>query len=317
MMGGTIVAESTPNVGSKFTVTLPLKLPNIKGKENQRENLYHSVRSSNQSLDNLLEEACEASVAGPTTKVLIIDDDSNVHEIIKHSLKKYDFNVHSAFSGKEGLAFLDSADIDLIVLDIFMPDIDGWHVLQEIKSNRRTAHIPVILYTIDSDKTRGFSLGASDFLIKPISNNRLLEVIKKHSLHKSDIRILSIDDDEGSQKLIRAYLKETNWTLVTAFSANDALKLLAKDESFSVILLDLIMPNMNGFEFIEHINFQNKYCNIPIIVISAKDLSVEERDLLMSHSSCIMKKGMYDKSTLINRINAALADTSLEQTNKQ
>jgi CheY-like chemotaxis protein len=239
------------------------------------------------------------------TQLLLIDDDEAVHNILRHQLSRHGYRIHSAMSGREGLEKTLEEQFDVIVLDILMPEMDGWQVLQKLKAEARTMSIPIVLYTIVADKEKGYALGADDYLVKPISKSKLLETLKNYRRSSSN-KILLIDDDQHTRELVDAYLTDMDYQLIKAENGREGLDALQREQGTMIILLDLIMPVMNGFEFIDEVRKHPEFAKIPIIVISAHDLSNKERSLLLQHTQLIIKKGEYSRQELINNIETIL-----------
>ncbi len=299
MLNGTISVTSQEGKGSEFVVTLPVE--------------YEVAYALNPDQDVLTERQIQASgqpagqeVAGCHTPILLIDDDPDVHDLLSHSLGKNGFQIRSAYSGEEGLALIREQRPAVIVLDIGMPTLNGWQVLQKVKDDPATADIPVVMYTVDSDREKGFALGAADYLLKPVRNAQLIETLQRFRVPENPHLVLSIDDDPHSQTLIRAYLRNTQWQLETAGNGRQGLEYLEQHQNVAVILLDLVMPEMNGFEFLEACRANPATAGIPVVIISARDLTPEEQTILLRHSQAIIRKGMYDRDTLVHHINTML-----------
>ena len=294
ILGGDIQVHSAVGEGSTFTVRLPVQVE-------KNWELFVGMDAVSH------EQFWSADSAMPleATRVLLIDDEEAVHNILRHQLSRHGYEVHSALSGKEGLEKAFEAPFDLVVLDIMMPEMDGWQVLQQLKADARTQSLPVVLYTIIADQEKGYALGANDYLIKPISKGKLLATLKQYrrSAHN---KVLLIDDDPRTRELIEAYLVGLDFQLLVAENGRAGLDLLHREQGAMIILLDLIMPVMNGFEFIDEVRKHPEFAKIPLIVISALDLSSNERNLLLQHTQVILKKGEYGRQELIGNIERIL-----------
>jgi len=296
MLGGDIQVESALGKGSNFTVRLPVQVEKV-------GELFPEIGavSHGQSWSAEMSEPLEQ------TQLLLIDDDEAVHNILRHQLSRHGYVIHSALSGKEGLKKACEEHFDVIVLDILMPEMDGWQVLQKLKSEPKTMNLPVVLYTIVADQEKGYALGADDYLVKPISKNKLLATLKNYR-KSSHTKVLLIDDDHSTQDLIETYLADMDFQLIMAENGREGLDILQKEQGALIILLDLIMPVMNGFEFIDEVRKHPEFAKIPIIVISAHDLSNTERNLLLQHTKVIIKKGEYSKQELLSSIQMILGN---------
>jgi adenylate cyclase len=260
MMGGDISVESELGKGSKFTITLPIKVAE------QEEAVTPAL------------PAAAARPHRPTPLddplILVVDDDQTVRDVVRRYLERGGFSVTSADGGQEGLRLARELDPAAITLDIKMPDLDGWTVLAAIKGDPTLAHIPVVLMTILDEKGRGFSLGATDYLVKPVDHDTLIRVLRQASKTSAG-HILIVDDDEIGRRSMKAALERAGWTISEADNGQSALSTL-KGARPDAILLDLMMPEMDGFEFLDEMRRVNEWRDIPVIVITARDLTAED-----------------------------------------
>jgi CheY-like chemotaxis protein len=240
--------------------------------------------------------------------VLAIDDDPAVLTLLKRYLSKLGYQVEIAASGEEGLRMARNFLPDIIILDVMMPRMDGWEVLSYLKADHKLADIPVIVLSMIEDKSMGYSLGATDYLIKPISREQLTVVLQKYqfSQHTTNRLILIIDDDAVSRDMIGRMLRKGGWKVSKADGARVALNSIQKTQP-DLILSDLQMPEMDGFEFITKL--YKTYPMIPIIVITAEDLTVEDRLRLKEcNVSAIFQKGSYDREELLAEVRRVMGD---------
>jgi hypothetical protein len=206
--------------------------------------------------------------------------------------------VVTAPGGEEGLRRARELRPDAITLDVMMPGMDGWAVLSALKADAAVADIPVIMLTIVDDKNLGYALGAADYLTKPIERDRLVAVLERH---RRDLPVLVVDDDAGLRQLLRRMLEPEGYAVVEAENGRVALERL-HDVSPSVILLDLMMPEMDGFEFVEEFRRHEAWRAIPIVVVTAKDLSHEDRERLNGHVQKILQKGTHGRDQLLAEV---------------
>lgn len=295
MLGGDIQVESTVGQGSTFTVRLPVQVEKSWELFVGMDAVSHGQFWS------------EDAGSRESSRLLLIDDEETVHNILRHQLSRHGYEVHSALSGQEGLEKAFAEPFEVVVLDIMMPEMDGWQVLHTLKTDARTQSLPVVLYTIVADQEKGYALGADDYLVKPIGKSKLLATLKRYrrSAHN---KILLIDDDPQTRELIEAYLIGLDFQLLVAENGREGLELLHREPGAMIILLDLIMPVMNGFEFIDEVRKHPEFAKIPLIVISAHDLSNKERSLLLQHTQVILKKGEYGRQELIGNIEKILGN---------
>jgi CheY-like chemotaxis protein len=192
---------------------------------------------------------------------------------------------------------------DVITLDVMMPGMDGWAVLSALKADPEVADVPVIMLTIVDDKNLGYALGAADYLTKPIDRERLVTVLKQH---RRDLPVLVVDDDAEVRQLFRRMLEPEGYTVVEAANGRIALERL-RDVSPSVVLLDLMMPEMDGFEFVAEFRRHEAWRAIPIVVVTAKDLSHEDRQRLNGYVERILQKGAYGREQLLAEVRELVA----------
>jgi PAS domain S-box-containing protein len=291
MMGGDVVVQSEPGRGSTFTIRLPAEVPDRRPGPTPAEEAGASAGAG----------------SGQGSLVLVIDDDPTVRELMCRSLKKEGFRVVGAASGDEGLLLARQVRPEAITLDVMMPGMDGWAVLAALKSDPELADIPVIMMTIVDNKNLGYALGAADYLTKPIDRDRLAAVLKKHHRDRARGTALIVEDDEASRHLVRQMLEDDGWGVVEAENGQVGLDRVAAARP-DLILLDLMMPELDGFGFASELRRHESWRSIPIVVLTAKDLTEEDRNRLNGKVDQILQKGMYTRDDLIGAVRRELAD---------
>ena len=277
MMGGDIEVASEEGKGSTFTVSLPASAPS---------------RAPEVAVDV---EAAEPGVAaGEAGTVLIVDDEPTARELMARHLRRAGFHVLEAADGRAGLEAARASRPDVITLDVLMPRMDGWAVLQELKSDPELADIPVIMATITDERNLGIALGASEYLTKPIDRTRLAAVLARYSRAGAPRRVLVVEDEESARALIRRALEAEGWEVDEAENGRVALERLAEREP-ALVLLDLMMPEMDGFEFLETLREGEDPSPVPVVVITAKELTEEDRMRLNGGVERIVQKGSRDR----------------------
>ena len=290
LMGGDITVESTVGEGSTFTIRLPLEVKETTGE---------------------LEVAAEpppavTSELGEERFVLVVDDDPGALDLLGRSLQKAGVRVVTASDGQEALNLARTLHPAAITLDVLMPGMDGWEVLRELKADDKTRDIPVIMVTMTDDRELGYSLGATEFLIKPVQRGRLVELLERHATGETERRALVVDDMTENREMLRRALEKEGWKVTEAENGQVALELL-HDLTPSLILLDLMMPVMDGFEFVMEMRKLNASNAIPIVVVTAKDLTEEDRRRLNGDVVGLIEKGGVGRDAMLAQLREQVA----------
>jgi signal transduction histidine kinase/CheY-like chemotaxis protein len=238
--------------------------------------------------------------------VLVIDDDTDIHEMLRRTLGRQGFSVVSARTGEDGIRMAREIRPNVITLDVKMPGIDGWTVLANLKNDLTTADIPVIMLTMVDNRNLGYALGAAEYLTKPIDRDRLSAVLTRYR-DGADNAVLVVEDEPDAREMVRRMLESEGWRVREAGNGKQALEELAL-EMPSVIILDLMMPEMDGFEFIAEVHRHKEWQSIPVIVVTARELTAEDRNRLNGYVERVLQKGSYQKKDLVDVVGAMIAN---------
>ncbi len=283
MMGGDIAVTSEAGRGSTFTIRLPATVTGVR-------------------VEPVATAPHETGAPGGPA-VLVIDDEPAARELMERFLTREGFRVVSAAGGEEGLRLARELRPHAITLDVMMPGMDGWAVLSALKADPELADIPVIMLTMVDDRNLGYALGASDYLTKPVDRERLIAVLRRY---RRDLPVLVVDDDAGFRELMRRVLEREGYTVTEADNGRAGLDQL-REHLPGVILLDLMMPEMDGFEFLDEFRRHEAWRAIPIVVVTAKELSAEDHERLNGGVARILQKGASSRESLLVEVRELVA----------
>jgi signal transduction histidine kinase/CheY-like chemotaxis protein len=293
MMGGDISVSTELGKGSTFVLTLPSNV------------------SVGQDAPTELRAASSDSISVPT--VLVIDDEPAIHELLTRALAKHGLKVEGAFGGEEGLRLARKLRPNAITLDVMMPGMDGWTVLAALKSDAELADIPVVMLTIVDNKNLGYALGASEYITKPIDRERLVSILLRYRVAAGSVALV-VEDDDASREMLRRLLETQGWRVAEAPDGRAGLDRLRAVKP-GVVLLDLMMPEMDGFQFLDEMRANPEWNGVPVIVITAKDLTDEDRHRLNGHVSRVLQKGQYRSDELLTEVSRVVATFIRPKTN--
>jgi CheY-like chemotaxis protein len=288
LMGGDITVESEYGQGTTFTVTLPVDV---------------AVPAPTPEAVPLPAGPSAEAEAGDRQKrmVLVIDDDATTRDLMQRNLSKDGYDVRLAADGETGLALARASTPDVVLLDVVMPGMDGWAVLTELKNDPALRSIPVIMSTMLDNQEMGVALGADEYLVKPVDRDRLTAALNRHAGRRDTRRVLVVEDDPAAREMVQRVLEREGWQVTTAENGRVALEHVAA-HPFALVLLDLMMPEMDGFAFLQHLRQNPEWRDIPVIVLTAKELTVQDRQVLHDQVEKVLQKGAYRKEELLAEV---------------
>jgi signal transduction histidine kinase/DNA-binding response OmpR family regulator len=312
MMSGDVTVHSVPGEGSVFTIKLPATV--IETVAIEPEPLVEDRRLS-QAVPDITASDGETAPALRTC-VLVIDDDPMQRDLMQRYLRKEGFKVCTASGGAQGLRLARQLLPAAITLDVMMPDVDGWSVLSALKGDPLLRDVPVIMLTMVDDPERGFTLGASEYVTKPVNRRRLSQILKKYTCLRPPCPVLVIDDEASTRSMMRAMLEKEGWVVSEAGNGIEALESMQRERP-RLICLDLMMPEMDGFAFAAEVRRHPEWRSIPIVVITSQDLSSEDRRRLNGNVEKILRKDGDSRETLLEQVRDLLADSNATRAPRQ
>ncbi|OYT69807.1 MAG: hybrid sensor histidine kinase/response regulator [Chloracidobacterium sp. CP2_5A] len=285
MMGGDIRVASVLGKGSTFVIDLPADC--APRAETPQVRTYEATRAMERGT------------------VLVIDDDPITCDLVRRFLAREGYRVEVAHSGEEGIRRARELRPDAITLDVVMPQQDGWTVLSQLKLDPHLASVPVVMLTMVDNRQLGYALGVSDYLTKPLDRDRLVETLKRHG-RRERRTVLLVEDDDPTRDMTRRLLEREGWSVIEAVNGRLALECLAKDLP-ALVLLDLMMPEMDGFEFVERAREHPEWDALPIVVVTAKELTEDDRHRLNGRIKEILQKGSQSIEEILARAQSLIA----------
>jgi signal transduction histidine kinase/CheY-like chemotaxis protein len=282
--GGRIWVESETGQGSTFGFALP-------------------AGAGEPALTSLppagLDSGVPAELAsGPGPTVVVVEDDRRSFDLLRVYLEAAGARVVSARDGEEGLDTVRRLSPAAVILDILLPGIDGWEVLAQLKADPETAAIPVVVVSMLDERGRGFALGAAEYLVKPVGKDPLLAAIHRAAvIPERQHTVVAIDDDSLAIELVRASLEPEGWTVLGAATGQEGLALIRARKP-SAVLLDLLMPGMDGFEVVEALRADPDTKSVPVVILTSKSMTQQDKERLQGRITYVARKTEFDLSGL-------------------
>ena len=305
LMGGDVTVSSIPGESSTFTIKIPSKVSDVERIEpplptpaKQTVTTVQTIRVGNDI------------AVGAAGSVLVVDDDEAQRDLMMRFLTGEGYSVLTASDGEEGLRLARQVHPVAITLDVMMPGMDGWSVLSLLKSDPTVCNIPVIMLTMLDDKKRGYALGASNYITKPFDRKRLAQMLKAYSCSSPPCSVLLVEDDFMTRSMMRTMLEKSGWSVSEAENGRIALEHVALRRP-ALILLDLMMPEMDGFEFAAELHKHAEWRTIPVVVLTGKDLSAEELRELNGNVNNVIDKGDSTREELMRQVGDLIAGLTL------
>jgi signal transduction histidine kinase/DNA-binding response OmpR family regulator/HAMP domain-containing protein len=302
LLGGDLTVRSEYGKGSTFILTIPPEIPSEKlQKMTEEKSAAPQPVSIAAPIQEALRPVPQKSVA-PASNILVlcIDDESEVIELLRRYLIPEGYSVRGASSGEEGIRLAQELSPSVITLDIMMPEKDGWQVLRELKNNAITRDIPVIIHSVVDNRPLALSLGALDVVTKPSEPKKVLSVVERACRSKNQ-PILIVDDNQDFAESLKQMLQIEGYHCTVLFSGDEALKKIEIINP-SLLLLDLVMPGIDGFSVAQRLRSQERWRDLPIVILSGADITKEQRQNLNILTQEFIEKGHFSKELISNTI---------------
>jgi signal transduction histidine kinase/DNA-binding response OmpR family regulator len=271
LLGGTVSVDSSPGRGSGFTLVFPRELSGGIAAADERPPVSVPERAEGKT-------------------ILVLDDDESIRKLLRFELEPHGVEVLEAPDGRTGIELAVARRPDAILLDVLMPRMDGWETLRKLKETPETRAIPVVILSVVENRTFGFSLGAFDYLVKPLSRPDLLRILARLGVLASRGRVLVVDDDPDVRTLLEQELASAGYRARSVAGGAEALEAMERERP-AAVLLDLMMPPPDGFEVLYRIRQNPALRDVPVVVVTAKELTPADNERLNGSAQRIIRKG--------------------------
>ena len=301
LLGGDLTVHSIEGAGSTFTVKIAVDVEQGAAEREQEAVGSEPLTAAGEQLA----VGREPGAGGSSPLILAIDDSDDALYLLRENLGDAGFEMAGAQTGAEGLRTARALRPAAIILDIKLPDMDGWQVLHSLKTDPATHDIPVILLTIIDKRALGMQLGAADYLVKPLDQDALLAALERHLPGRERRALLVVDDDAAVRSMVTQLLENEPYLVRTAVDGVDALEQIAEGTP-DAILLDLMMPRKDGFDVLASLRQKQETARIPVIVLTAKSLSREEMAILNNSAQQVVQKQGLAAEDLVEELQRVL-----------